>query len=81
MECEIDGLSGFSPKLDPSFDFLHTYPLTDTWDPPFSVSLFAISGVVLMMQLHFLSPETRLVPNDYGPSIFLGIFPFPFGIS
>jgi hypothetical protein len=77
MECEIDGLSRFSPKLDPSFDFCHMYPLTNTWDPPFGVSLFVILGVMLTMQLHFLSPETRLVPNNYCPSTFSGIFPFP----
>jgi hypothetical protein len=64
---------GIFAKLDPSFDFHRTYPLTDTWDPPFGVSLFAISGVVLTMQLHFLSPETP--KSDWYPT---AIVPQPF---
>jgi hypothetical protein len=48
----------FSPKPYPSFDFYHTYPMTDTWDPPFNISLFSILGVVLTMKLHFSSPKT-----------------------
>jgi hypothetical protein len=84
MVCEINGLSGFSPKLDPSFDFRRTYPLTGTWDPPFDISLFAISGVVLNMQLHFLSPETSK-PNWYPtamvPQSFREFFLSLFGIS
>jgi hypothetical protein len=49
------------------------YPLTDTWDPPFGISLFTISGVVLTMQLHFLSPETP--KPDWNPT---AIVPQPF---
>jgi hypothetical protein len=73
MECEIDGLLGFFPKLDPSFDFHCTFPLTDTWDPPFGISLFAILGVVLTMKLHFLSP--KILKPDWYPTI---IVPQPF---
>jgi hypothetical protein len=84
MVCEINGLSGFFLKVDPSFDFHHAYPLTDTWDPPFGVSLFTISGVVLTMQLHLLSPETSK-PNWYlmtmVPQSFQEFFLFLFGIS
>jgi hypothetical protein len=79
MECEIDGLSGFSPKIDPSFDFRCMYPLTDTWDPPFNVSLFAILGVVLNMQLYLLNLETP--KPDWCPTTIvlqlLGKYSFP----
>jgi hypothetical protein len=81
MQCEINGLSGFSLKLDPSFDFCRTHPLNDTWDPPFVVSLFTISRVLLTMQLHFLSPETpkpdwyptTIVPQSFR-ELFLSLF-------
>jgi hypothetical protein len=78
MECEINGLSGFSPKLDPSFDFRCMYPLTDTWDPPFGVSLFDFRSCVddATPLLESRNPETRLVPNNYYPSTFSIIFPF-----
>jgi hypothetical protein len=84
MECEIDGLSGFSSKLDPSFYFRCTYPLTDTWDPPFDVSLFMILGVVLTMQLYLLSPKTPKpdwYPTTIVPQPFWEFFLSLFGIS
>jgi hypothetical protein len=49
---------GFPRNLDRSFDFHRMYPLANTWDSPFNVSLFGILGVALTMQLHLLSPET-----------------------
>jgi hypothetical protein len=84
MECKINGLSRFLPKLDPSFDFCCMYPLTDTWDPPFSVSLFVISGVVLTMPLHLLNLETPKpdwYPTVMVPQSFWDFFLSLFGIS
>jgi hypothetical protein len=79
MECEIDGLSGFSPKLDPSFYFRRTYPLTETWDPPFrrfSLRDFGSCVDHATLPLESRNPETRLVPNAIVPRLF-GNFSFP----
>jgi hypothetical protein len=60
------------------------YPLTDTWEPPFDVSLFSISRFVLTMQLHFLSLETpkpNWYPTAIVPQYFREFFLSLFGIS
>jgi hypothetical protein len=60
------------------------FPLTDTWDPPFGVSLFVILGVLLTMQLHFLIPETPKpdwYPTTIVPQPFQEFFLSLFGIS
>jgi hypothetical protein len=83
-ECEIDGLSGFSPKLDPSFYFRHTYLLTETWDPPFRRFPFhdfrsCIDHATLPLESQ--NPETRLVPTAIVPQPFREFFLSLFGIS
>jgi hypothetical protein len=79
-ECEINGLSRFLLKHYPSFYFCHTYPLTETWDPPFRCFSLCSFGRCVdneNLPLESQNPEIRLVPNNYCPSTFSGIFSFP----